>query len=131
MLEVQKHIYDYVKTDSKIERKFAQELESGEAIVYAKLPSGFKIPTPVGNYNPDWAIVFETKETKHVYFIAETKGSMGKQLRQSPILEWPIFTKSLSDVLAGDTFETAKYERLLFRLYQVHLWNDIFKLNKN
>jgi type III restriction enzyme len=76
VLEVQKHIYDYVKTDSKIERKFAQELDSGEAMVYAKLPSGFKIPTPVGNYNPDWAIVFETKETKHVYFIAETKGSM-------------------------------------------------------
>ena len=55
VLEVKKHIYDYVKTDSNIERKFAQELESGEAIVYAKLPSGFKIPTPVGNYNPDWA----------------------------------------------------------------------------
>ena len=76
VLEVQKHIYDYVKTDSKTERAFAQELETGEAMVYAKLPSGFKIPTPVGNYNPDWAIVFETKETKHVYFIAETKGSM-------------------------------------------------------
>jgi type III restriction enzyme len=76
VLEVQKHIYDYVKTDSKIERKFALELESGEAMVYAKLPGGFKIPTPVGDYNPDWAIVFETKETKHVYFIAETKGSM-------------------------------------------------------
>lgn len=62
---------------------------------------------------------------------AETKGFMVKELRQSPILEWPIFTQSLRDVLAGDTFETAKYERLLFRLYQVHLWNDIFKLNKN
>lgn len=76
VLEVQKHIYDYVKTDSKIERKFAQELDNGEAMVYAKLPSGFKISTPVGNYNPDWAIVFETKNTKNVYFIAETKGSM-------------------------------------------------------
>lgn len=76
VLEVQKHIYDYVKTDSKIERKFAQELEIGEAIVYAKLPSGFKIPTPVGTYNPDWAIVFDTQKAKYVYFIAETKGSM-------------------------------------------------------
>lgn len=76
VLEVKKHIYDYVKTDSKIERKFAQELDSGDTMVYAKLPSGFKIPTPVGNYNPDWAIVFETKKTKNVYFIAETKGSM-------------------------------------------------------
>ena len=45
-------------------------------MVYAKLPSGFKIPTPVGNYNPDWAIVFDTKVAKYVYFIAETKGSM-------------------------------------------------------
>jgi type III restriction enzyme len=76
VLEVQKHIYDYVKTDSNKERSFAKELESGGAIVYAKLPYGFKIPTPVGNYNPDWAIVFETTDTKHIYFIAETKGSM-------------------------------------------------------
>ena len=76
ILEVKKHIYDYVKTDSKIERTFAKDLESGEVIVYAKLPSGFKIPTPVGNYNPDWAIVFDTDKFKYVYFIAETKGSM-------------------------------------------------------
>ena len=88
VLEVQKHIYDYVKTDSKIERKFAQELESGEAIVYAKLPNGFKIPTPVGNYNPDWAIVFDTPEAKYVYFIAETKGSMSTmQLKKSEELK--------------------------------------------
>ena len=65
-----------MKTDSDIERRFAKELESGEVLVYAKLPNGFKIPTPVGNYNPDWAIVFDTTEFKYVYFIAETKGSM-------------------------------------------------------
>ena len=76
ILEVKRHIYDYVKTDSKIERTFAGDLESGEVLVYAKLPSGFKIPTPVGNYNPDWAIVFDTDKFKYVYFIAETKGSM-------------------------------------------------------
>lgn len=76
ILEVKKHIYDYVKTDSKTERAFAGDLETGEVLVYAKLPSGFKIPTPVGNYNPDWAIVFDTDEFKYVYFIAETKGSM-------------------------------------------------------
>jgi type III restriction enzyme len=74
--EVKKHIYDYVKTDSKQERQFASRLEQGEVLVYAKLPGGFKIPTPVGNYNPDWAIVFDTEEVKYVYFIAETKGSM-------------------------------------------------------
>jgi len=76
ILKVKKHVYDYVKTDSKVERKFAEELEAGEIAVYAKLPSGFKIPTPVGNYNPDWAIVFDKEDVKYVYFIAETKGSM-------------------------------------------------------
>jgi len=73
---VKKHIYDYVKTDSKTERTFAGDLETGEVVVYAKLPNGFKIPTPVGNYNPDWAIVFDTEKYKYVYFIAETKGTM-------------------------------------------------------
>jgi len=76
-LPVSKHVYDYVITDSNTERKFARELDiSQEVCVYAKLPRGFFIPTPVGNYNPDWAIVFEENKVKHVYFIAETKGSM-------------------------------------------------------
>ena len=76
ILEVKKHVHDYVKTDSDIERKFASDLECEEVLVYAKLPGGFKIPTPLGNYNPDWAIVFNTGKFKYVYFIAETKGSM-------------------------------------------------------
>jgi len=76
ILEVKKHVHDYVKTDSDIERKFASDLECEEVLVYAKLPGGFKIPTPLGNYNPDWAIVFNTDKFKYVYFIAETKGSM-------------------------------------------------------
>jgi type III restriction enzyme len=89
VLEVTKHIYDYVKTDSKIERKFAQDMEVGDEIfIYAKLPHKFKIPTPVGNYNPDWAIVFDTKKVKHIYFIAETKGSMSSmQLKKSEELK--------------------------------------------
>lgn len=75
-IDVRKHIYDFLVTDSKNEREFAKRLESGEVTVYAKLPNGFKIPTPVGNYNPDWAIVFDNPTFKYVYFIAETKGSM-------------------------------------------------------
>ena len=73
-----KHIYPVVQTDSKTEYSFAEELDTGDdqVLVYAKLPRGFKIPTPVGNYNPDWAIVFDEDSVKHVYFIAETKGSM-------------------------------------------------------
>lgn len=76
IIKVKRHIYDYLKTDSDTERDFATDLESGEILVYAKLPNDFKIPTPVGNYNPDWAIVFDTTDFKYVYFIAETKGSM-------------------------------------------------------
>lgn len=64
-------------TDSKIERDFVKELDtSAEVVVYAKLPKGFFIPTPVGNYNPDWAISLKQGAVKHIYFIAETKGSM-------------------------------------------------------
>ena len=74
--EVKKSIYDYLITDSNNEVQFANDLEKGEVIVYAKLPSGFKIPTPFGNYNPDWAIVFDNNDFKYIYFIAETKGNM-------------------------------------------------------
>ncbi|MFL1596218.1 DEAD/DEAH box helicase family protein [Rhodococcus ruber] len=72
-----KHIYDYVVTDSKVERDFVTDLDtSKEVAVYAKLPRGFFIPTPVGDYNPDWAIAFTEGSVKHVYFVAETKGSL-------------------------------------------------------
>ena len=81
-IDVKKSIYDYLVTDSKNEDKFAKKLENGEVTVYAKLPSGFKIPTPVGNYNPDWAIVLNNPSFKYVYFIAETKGDLSSlQLR--------------------------------------------------
>jgi len=71
------HIYDYVFTDSTNERTFVGELDaSAEVVVYAKLPRSFHIPTPVGNYNPDWAIAFQSGKVKHVFFVAETKGSM-------------------------------------------------------
>jgi len=75
--KLKNHIYDYVITDSKVEREFVQELDiSTEVVVYAKLPRGFLIPTPVGDYNPDWAISFREGSVKHIYFVAETKGSM-------------------------------------------------------
>lgn len=75
--KLNKHVYDYVVTDSKIERSFVTELDtSHEVAVYAKLPRGFFIPTPVGDYNPDWAIAFTEGSVKHVYFVAETKGSL-------------------------------------------------------
>ena len=76
--EAKKHILDYVFPDSQGERTFAEDLDKADEVcVYAKLPRSFQIPTPVGNYAPDWAIAFnDNMGVKHVYFIAETKGSM-------------------------------------------------------
>lgn len=84
-----KHIQDFVFTDGtaekSVERKFAEELDiASEVCVYAKLPKGFAIPTPVGNYSPDWAIAFNKGSVKHIYFIAETKGTM-ESLNLRPI----------------------------------------------
>ena len=81
---LKRHIYDYVVTDSKVEREFVKDLDtSSDVVVYAKLPKGFFIPTPVGNYNPDWAISFKEGSVKHIYFVAETKGSMSSmELRE-------------------------------------------------
>ena len=81
--KLKKHIYDYAIVDSSVERQFVHDLDaSDEVVVYAKLPRGFLIPTPVGDYNPDWAITFRKGSVKHIYFIAETKGSMSSlQLR--------------------------------------------------
>ena len=71
------HIYDYVFTDSETELRFVQLLDAGTDIeVYAKLPKSFSIPTPVGDYTPDWAIAFKQGTVKHIYFIAETKGGV-------------------------------------------------------
>ena len=79
--KAEKHIQDYVFTDGiaekSVERRFAEDLDSADEVcVYAKLPRGFHIPTPVGNYSPDWAIAFYEGKVKHIYFIAETKGSL-------------------------------------------------------
>jgi type III restriction enzyme len=76
-MAVKRHVYEYVFTDSKIEQEFVRELDTAtEVVVYAKLPRSFFIPTPVGNYNPDWAIAFVEGAVKHIYFVAETKGSL-------------------------------------------------------
>lgn len=76
-VKVDKHITPYVVVDSDIEKNFAIDLDRDEdkVCVYAKLPKTFRIPTPVGNYSPDWAIAFYENKVKYIYFIAETKGS--------------------------------------------------------
>ena len=82
-----KSIMDYVFADSDGEREFAKDLDAAtEVCVYAKLPRSFQIPTPVGNYAPDWAIAFNKGTVKHIFFIAETKGSMDSmQLKEIEI----------------------------------------------
>lgn len=82
--EAKKHITDYVFSDSKVEREIAEELDiADEVVVYAKLPRSFQIPTPVGDYAPDWAIALKQDGVKHIFFIAETKGTMSSmELRE-------------------------------------------------
>jgi type III restriction enzyme len=79
-LEVTKGVYERVIYDSAgIEKGFAEDLEKNSAVkVYAKLPSWFKVPTPLGSYNPDWAVLIEKDGAERLYFVVETKGSLFK-----------------------------------------------------
>ena len=75
--EAKKNIQRFVFPDSDGERRFAEDLDThDEVVVYAKLPRTFQIPTPVGNYAPDWAIAFKEGSVRHIFFVAETKGTM-------------------------------------------------------
>lgn len=82
-MKAQRHLYDHIVYDSTNERDFAADLDTNtDVAVYVKLPDSFYIATPVGHYNPDWAIAFYEGSVKHIYFVAETKGSMSSmQLR--------------------------------------------------
>lgn len=82
-MKANKHLYDHIVYDSTNEKDFVTELDTNKDVaVYVKLPNGFYISTPVGKYNPDWAIAFYEGSVKHIYFVAETKGSMNSmQLR--------------------------------------------------
>ncbi len=82
-MKANKHLYDHIVYDSTNEKQFAELLDTDQDVaVYVKLPDGFYISTPVGKYNPDWAIAFYEGTVKHIYFVAETKGSMSSmQLR--------------------------------------------------
>ena len=110
--KLQRHIYDYVLTDSNIERQFVKELDtSSEVVVYAKLPRGFLIPTPVGDYNPDWAISFKEGTVKHVYFVAETKGTMNSmELREIEKTKIKCARKFFDDINKKFAPEQVKYD---------------------
>ena len=85
MIEAQKSVYEYVVYDSDNEAEFAQKFEANEDIkLYAKLPDWFKISTPLGSYNPDWAVLIEKDGDKKLYFVIETKANVSEQaLRQT------------------------------------------------
>lgn len=110
--KLKNHIYDYAITDSKVERDFVTELDtSKEVVVYAKLPRGFLIPTPVGDYNPDWAISFKEGSVKHVYFVAETKGTMSSmQLRALEEMKIDCARKFFDNLNTRLSPENVKYD---------------------
>jgi type III restriction enzyme len=77
VLNTEKSVYEHVVYDSAVERDFAESLEKNEAVkVYAKLPGWFKVPTPLGSYNPDWAVLVTLDGQERLYFVVETKGSL-------------------------------------------------------
>ena len=121
-----KAIQDYVFTDGtaekSVERRFVESLDGAdEVFIYAKLPKGFYIPTPVGHYSPDWAIVFHEGKVKHIYFIAETKGTM-ESLNLRPIEKAKIdcakklFAKLSNGLVTYDHVDS--YQELLNKVMQ-------------
>ena len=103
--------------EKSIERKFAEDLDAAEEVcVYAKLPRTFQIPTPVGNYSPDWAIAFYEGKVKHIFFVAETKGTMDS-LNLKPIEQAKIACakKLFSNLSSADVVyhEVNSYQHLL------------------
>ena len=106
------HIYDYCMVDSAVERQFVGDLDtSEEVVVYAKLPRGFLIPTPVGDYNPDWAISFKRGTVKYIYFVAETKGSMSSmKLRQIEDTKIKCAKKFFAEINQSIDADKVKYD---------------------
>ena len=77
MLEVEKSVYEKVIYESGVESQFADDLEKNTAVkVYAKLPGWFVVPTPLGDYNPDWAVLIHSEDGERLYFVVETKGTL-------------------------------------------------------
>lgn len=110
--KLKNHVYDYAIMDSDVERNFVKELDtSGEVVVYAKLPRGFLIPTPVGDYNPDWAISFKAGSIKHIYFVAETKGTMSSmKLREVEKTKIECARKFFDEISSAATKDRVRYD---------------------
>lgn len=109
---LKKHVFDYAIVDSMVEREFISKLESSpEVTVYSKLPRGFFIPTPVGNYNPDWAISFTFQKVNHIFFVAETKGSLSKMsLRPVEEAKVSCARKFFAELVRNSPSNTIQYD---------------------
>lgn len=114
---LKRHIYDYLISDSQTEQRFAEALENSEEVtVYAKLPKSFQITTPVANYSPDWAIVFDKERIRHIYFVAETKGADSSlELREIEQLKIHCAGKHFEAISGGEVkYDVVNsYEKLL------------------
>lgn len=114
---LKKHIYDFLTTDSTIEADFAKALENSvEVVVYAKLPKSFYISTPIANFSPDWAIVFDKDKVRHIYFVAETKGSDSEMdLRAIEKLKIHCATEHFKTISGGEVkfSKISSYDKLL------------------
>lgn len=115
--EVKKHIYDYIVSDSNIEKEFAEALSTSTAVsVFAKLPKDFYITIPTGRYSPDWAIVFEKEKVREIYFVAETKGSDKQQdLRGIEALKIHCAEEHFKEIGNGEVLfsKVSTYEKML------------------
>lgn len=102
--DAKKHLYDKIRYDSSVEKRLAEDLDTADNIdLYVKLPSGFYINTPMGKYNPDWAIAFQEGSVKHIYFVAETKGDTSDlQLREVEKAKIECARRHFS-IISGDT----------------------------
>ena len=107
-IKANKSLYNYVITDSETEKKFAEAIDIDiNVAIYVKLPGGFYIDTPVGKYNPDWAIAFKEGTVKHIYFVAETKGDLSSmQLRDIESLKIHCAREHFKKISSG----SVKYE---------------------
>jgi type III restriction enzyme len=110
--KLKKHVYDYALLDSDTERKFVEQLDtSSEIVVYAKLPKGFAIPTPVGDYNPDWAISFKEGSVRHIYFVAETKGTLSSlKMREFESTKIECARRFFEEIGSSVTTDQVKYD---------------------
>ncbi|ABI68850.1 type III restriction-modification system endonuclease [Syntrophomonas wolfei] len=109
-IKVEKSVYDYLILDSNTEKEFAQMLEQDDEVkVYTKLPPKFVIETPIGNYNPDWAVLVDKDGTEKLYFVVETKGSTDSgQLRLFENYKIECGKKHFAALETGVTYEVAK-----------------------